>query len=533
MLKSIFCDKFTSPVITFGNGLNAIVGAEDGYNSIGKSTALLLVDFAFGGSDLVTKCDDVIRNIGHIDITITFEFDKVYLFRRSTENPNEVLDLNQDKLIPLFDFSSFLKDKYSITSQYYTFRDCVSGFSRIYRRENYNENRPLDAFPKDNWKNIRKRMLNLFDEYWKIAQLEGNRASEEVRLKDINGAFNSGAVTKITKRQYNSNVAALKRLRLDIDRFKESLEGGFADARAIVDENIASIKHDKDVLLKKKIALESSLNRIKDNLSGVKSKSRQSLDSILTFFPEIEESKIYELDAFHKGITGILKKQLQNEIASISKKITILRGDIDELNDHILSHVGNKEDVLVVFEHYLDLDRLYKELSNQNFFKDQLDLVKSKIKEIKQNINAVIDDALCNIENVINQDMRKYICEMYGKDSISPILNFEENKYTFEQGDDRGTGKAYANMIALDLAIMNNTQLPYLIHDSLLFKNMSVSAIDSLILIYSRFDKQIFISIDEVTKYSQDVQMIIGLAKVVQLDKDNVAFIKKWKEMSQ
>ena len=55
MLTEILCDKFLDGgkergPIRFKRGLNVVLGDEKATNSIGKSTFLLAVDFAFGGS---------------------------------------------------------------------------------------------------------------------------------------------------------------------------------------------------------------------------------------------------------------------------------------------------------------------------------------------------------------------------------------------------------------------------------------------------------------------------------------------------
>lgn len=65
-------------------------------------------------------------------------------------------------------------------------------------------------------------------------------------------------------------------------------------------------------------------------------------------------------------------------------------------------------------------------------------------------------------------------------------------------------------MILLDLAILHLTQLPILIHDSVLFKNIAFDTMDNLINQYNTFiDKQIFIATDAINNYSEPVQEII------------------------
>ena len=79
MLLEIFCDKFVKneqvrPAVKFHKGLNVVLGNKLGANSIGKSTFLLAIDFAFGGSDYVEKATDIEKNIGSHSILFTFEF---------------------------------------------------------------------------------------------------------------------------------------------------------------------------------------------------------------------------------------------------------------------------------------------------------------------------------------------------------------------------------------------------------------------------------------------------------------------------
>ena len=60
------------PPIHFKEGLNVILGKEDGAMSIGKSSSLLAIDFVFGG-DTYIKSDGVRKKVTY-DL-LTFEFD--------------------------------------------------------------------------------------------------------------------------------------------------------------------------------------------------------------------------------------------------------------------------------------------------------------------------------------------------------------------------------------------------------------------------------------------------------------------------
>ncbi|WP_281666404.1 hypothetical protein [Gemella morbillorum] len=69
------------PPIIFKEGLNVVLGKNDGAMSIGKFSALLAIDFMFGG-DTYVKSDGV-KQEGNHSILFAFEFNGIrYYFER-------------------------------------------------------------------------------------------------------------------------------------------------------------------------------------------------------------------------------------------------------------------------------------------------------------------------------------------------------------------------------------------------------------------------------------------------------------------
>ena len=155
MLYEIICDKFVSygkqrePII-FHKGLNIVKGQNNGTNSIGKSTALLAIDFAFGG-DTYAKEQTLINNIGNHIVKFCFKFgDKLYYYSRNTETANKInvcdSNYNIKKTITDNAFQKELFNLYNIDLKDITFRQIVGRFARIYGRENTNEKDPLAIY---------------------------------------------------------------------------------------------------------------------------------------------------------------------------------------------------------------------------------------------------------------------------------------------------------------------------------------------------------------------------------------------------
>lgn len=529
MLKAINCIKLIETPITFQHGFNCVVGADDAQNSIGKSSVLMLIDFAFGGNDFSKKCDDVIRNIGKLDIQMTFEFEKQYTFSRSTDEPDEIYDFENNEPIKLTDFTAFLKDKYLPSNNSISFRDCVSGFSRIYHRNNYDDHKPLSSHPTDSWEKIRKRILRLFDKYWMIEELEQEKSDRTQEAQNIKGTFNSGAVNKITKTQYVKNEEQLQVLTSELEEIKSALKQNVTDIQALVNKRNLELKEQKDRLLDLKLELQLKLSRVDSNLSGNKVRNSKTFQQVLEYFPEINTSRLSEVQNFHKGISSILRNQLKAEKETITSALESAQSEIDQIDKELLETVNSEENAVYLLEKLMEYGRLEKELKQQNLFWSQDTKIKDKIKELRTKISETLTETIVEIETSLNEGMKFYIEKIYSDNPILPKMNFSKTEYKFVHGDDRGTGKGYANMIALDLTFLDRTILPFIIHDSLLFKNMDIPAVEHLMSVYSHFSKQVFISIDEVKKYSEDTREIIQNAMFLKLDNERLAFKEKWK----
>lgn len=532
MLKSISCEKIVETTLIFKSSLNSVVGADDAHNSIGKSSILMLIDFAFGGDDFPTKCDDVIKNIGDFDVGMVFEFDKKYSFIRNTGTSNDVYYLEEQSVLNIEEFRDFLQKKYNIDKYSLSFRECVSGFYRIYQRDNYNDKRPLDNFHKEGWVSIRKRILKLFNEYSTIERLEQDKKAETEHKNDIKGTFNTGAITKINKRIFKQNEDKILELRDLITNIKKSLETNVTDIKSLISKENSALKRNKDSLIEMRVKLETSLSRIEDSLSKTALKNSKNFVQIVEFFPEIDKERLSQVDSFHNGISKIMRSQLNEEKRSIIENINDINKEIQAIDKKLLEIVNSKEESVYMLEKLIELDRLEKSLIQQNNFWEKDEDVKERIRVINLDIKNSLVDSIDKIQKTINEGLGKYINKIYLENPINPVIHILDNDYKFDRGDDRGTGKGFANMISLDLTFLENTCLPNIIHDSLLFKNMDVTSIENLISTYSDFDKQIFISIDEVSKYESKTQGRIKSSQFLKLDKNRVAFGVKWKNKS-
>lgn len=94
-------------------------------------------------------------------------------------------------------------------------------------------------------------------------------------------------------------------------------------------------------------------------------------------------------------------------------------------------------------------------------------------------------------------------------------------KYRYGSPVDDGTGASDKNLILFDLAVLKLTDLPAVIHDSPLIKNIADETVEKILDLYQRFTaKQVFIAFDKDQSYTQRTQKHIEETTVIQLGED-------------
>lgn len=162
-----------------------------------------------------------------------------------------------------------------------------------------------------------------------------------------------------------------------------------------------------------------------------------------------------------------------------------------------------------IYLNNLELIEEIKEVSN---------LLEEKVKDIYEEINLKVNKKIYEINKFIYEDRK------------SPEFKINENSnYTYLSREDRGTGKSYSNLLIFDMVMNELCNIPLLIHDSFLYKNIQNETIEKFIKKYNILNGQSFISIDEIDKYSKSTIQIINKQKVIELTKTNILFTRNWK----
>ena len=529
MWSPVFKEKgLVRPKIEFKEGLNVVLGKEDGENSIGKSSALLAIDFVFGGGTYVVS--DGVKHIGHHTVFFAFEFDgKRYYFARNTETSTDihvcdsVYDLTGE-VWQKADYTNWLMKKYHVDFPGLMFRETISSFFRVYGKENLDERKPLYGNPGDNMQKSIVRLVKLFNRYEEIESYQRTRDAQKDKLSAYREARKHRFVSDLVggKEKYEENLAAIHGLQIELDNLTSE------EVETHTEEDIEKNRM-KSQLRDKKLRIETAIEAKQRRLRLLNVSleyglypTEADLSELQEFFPEANIRKIYEVEAYHRKLATILNEQFEAEKGEVQLEIDSLDAQVEavqkEIND--LGIVGN------ISKEFLDKHAEIKgkidALTQQNSaYLLQKDLQDAK-KKAEDALKKAISDILFDIGQEINNQMKSYNDSLFAEPRKAPRLDFiDYNSYRFETPDDTGTGSNYKGLVVYDLSILKLTALPAIAHDSLILKNISDGSIDGIMKIYAQSKKQIFIAFDKQGAYMPDTRKILIDNTVLQLSDNN------------
>lgn len=530
MLKSISCDKFIElgqprGPIEFHDGLNTILGTSDGTNSIGKSTLLMIIDFVFGGKDYYTKkTKDVIDNVGNHTIKFEFVFDgKSYYFSRSTDNPTFVNicdeNYNVQKTISLDDYCEEIANKYGLSAYDISLREAVGRFFRIYHKDTTNEETPLRAAMQESVNAGIVALLKLFNQY---GQIEAQSKIKDA-AKDEESTFNkakrySQIKSANSKFEYQSNEKLLKQLADEIEKLSNETESGLSELDAVQAQELAEIKNELSPLRRQRTQLLSQIDGLQEDRNSSKKNFKHDYDCLKEFFPNANYKELEDVENFHIKLTEILKKEYKENIDNLQMLLDIVNKKIKEYEEKAKAIKTAPNVSKAILIKFADLNKQVDVLkeANRNYLEGER--LKSVSRQEKAKYEEIVADATAQVQSTINSLMRDLNDRVYQGRKTSPTLEISDSShYTFYTPNDSGTGSQCRGLIIFDLAVLNNTPLPAIVHDSIILKNIEDYALSKLIELYASSAKQVFIAFDRDETYGDDMKQILNNTAVIKL----------------
>jgi hypothetical protein len=537
MLKEIQCPFFSHKKIAFHQGLNIILGDDDAKNSIGKSTALMIIDFAYGGESLLKDDAGAIKALGHHYYNFSFVFEgEPYFFSRSTDISDLVYVCDKDYVrkseLIVESYRKKLKELYRLASVESSFRSIISPFSRIWKKGGLEPDQPFISALKEASGIAINRLVDIFGHSADIAAEKKVIDEQKKRKKLITGSMSAKIIPSINKTQYKANARTISENTVQLVQLKQGFSGALSAYDALFDENLRRLQQRKNELTSTKSELQSKVTRLQREISGITPRLAENIALVAEFFRAVDVERLEQVETFHHKIGNIVKKELKDELAAAQSEESTLTIEIMSLDHQIQTALSDKGMPDDLFKRVFDLKEVTDKATEENKHFDQKSQLVEALKLSGQRMDAIYSNIFLGIQTKINLKLKAFNKVVYGPARNSSELHIKSAKsYSFNSPDDSGTGKSYAGLIGFDLAMLSLTPLPFFIHDSVVYKNIEIPATKKILRILSVIKaKQIFLSFDEAKKYGFEVEQILKKSTVLKLSHNDLLYKKDWRD---
>lgn len=537
MLKEIQCSLFNHAKICFHQGLNIILGEDDAKNSIGKSTALMVIDFVQGGNSFLEDEAGAIKALGRHHYNFSFVFSgHSYFFSRSTDVSDVVYVCDKDYArlseLPVDNYRKKLSELYGLASLESSYRSVVGPFSRIWKKGGLEPDQPFVGAPKESSGTAICRLIDLFGRSADISAEKKVIDGQKARMKLITGSMNERIIPNINKTLYKTNTKTITENSEQIEQLKQGFGGALNAYEALFDENLRRMQLRKNELTNLRNELESKTKRLLREISGITPRLAANIALVAEYFPTVNVERLEQVEAFHQKIGNIVKKELKDELAVTQSEETSLARETMSLEREIQTALESKGMPDDMFKRVFELKEVTDKAINENYYFDQKVQLQDAIKLSSQRLEDIYTNIFLDIEAKINVKLKAFNKVVYGPARNSSELRIKSaSSYSFTSPDDTGTGKSYAGLIGFDTAMLSLTPLPFVIHDSVVYKNVEVAATQRILRILAAIKaKQIFLSFDEARKFGPQTEQRIKKFTALKLGHNDLLYIKDWRD---
>jgi len=547
MLVEVLCDQFISNgkqrgKIEFHPGLNTVLGDDPGSNSIGKTSFLMVLDFVFGGDDYIVKSADLQKEIGSHTVKFGFVFgNEKFFFSRSTDTFKEVTPCDEN-YSPIRDsisdkqYCDFLREKYGLSLEGLSFRNAVSRFIRVYGRETLNEKKPLRTAEKETESDSISSLLRLCDLYSTIKAQQDMADEAKDKRETFSKAKKYSFIKISNEKDLINNTHEIEALQASVNKLISETSSGFKDLDSEKKKAMSELQEHLAKCNDQEAALQSQLTYINSGKKyGGKSRIQKSVRSLQSFFPDININKIEQIEEFHSQLSGILKQEFLDAERKVKTALEYVGAEKKQIEE-AMSEIAKETDLTkTVFSQYAAIDKKIHDLTLANDNYRKLKELKDIEESYKTALSELFLNSITDMELSINKKMQSINDCIYNGERTSPFLHFSSPKaYSFFTPHDSGTGSQYKGLIVFDLAMLELTRLPFIIHDSILLKQIADKPIEKILEQYESSSKQVFIAFDKVSSYSSRTQELLNKTCILRLSPEgNELYGRPWNKIEK
>ena len=421
-------------------------------------------------------------------------------------------------------YGEFLCEKYGLSVEGLTWRGAVARFIRVYKRDTLDEERPLRSAKDEKAADVIKKYMQLFDKYSPVeAQIKQAAAAEDEKeaFRKTTQQYNHVRAAK-TKKEKEANAKRISELEKREKELAENSNKGLLDLDSMQAQQMSALTDQLINYRRQRAQVQTQLNSIRRDMTGQKKGFKRTFSELSRFFPNEDFRTLEEIEHFHQKLAKVLADEFAETEKDLATAYVLLENEIVKIKDQITAIKNIPNVTQAILKEFAEITTELHNLQEANSNFDELEKLKIIAADYAATRDAVIADQLRSIEITVNRAMREISNEIL-KDitHMPPDLKLEKlNKYVFKTPNDGGTGAQYRGLITFDLANMEVAPVPFVVHDSVLLKNIEKAVFAAIVKVYEAekvHGRQVFMSYDTLDSYDEETQRIVKKNAVLEL----------------
>lgn len=428
-------------------------------------------------------------------------------------------------------FTGFVATQYGLEEAGISLRSAVSSFMRIWQRKNADVDHPLRAFAQETQSNGVKRLLQLCGQYRKLEDYVAASDDAKRQLDLFNAAGRYYDFPRAhTISEVKNNLQRIAEMETQRDQAGQRAGLSAKDYTPAQQAAIDEVQSQREPLQRRLSQINRQLNQIRRTKGLDKDLSlTNKFDTLAEFFPTADIAHIDDIEDFHRQIREVLQGQFTKETKELESERERLIHAIDQYSQRLKQLSVAPSASAADIRAYGELDRRIRALYAANkAYEEELALKERKrhaAQELKDNSEAILQQ----VEDSVNEVMERIDGEITSEERTSPKITIHSvDKYSYEIADDSGTGSTQRGLISFDLALLENSLLPAVAHDSMLVQPIEDQSFDGIVRVYARQRKQVFMAIDKISRYSPQTQKTLQDTTFIHLEPGRELFGRSW-----
>ena len=372
-------------------------------------------------------------------------------------------------------------------------------------------------------------MLKLYGRYGEVEQQEKVAAEAEDREDTFKAAQKYEYIPHVkNKTEYKRNKERIITLQALAENLAAKSSDGLLDLDSMQAEKLRELRAKLSSFRRQKTRLQGQLDVIKQSQADSKKTFQRDYDELLYFFPEADAKRLEEVENFHRSLTRILGGEIKDSVVDIEAMIEIVAAEIKRLEEETIRIKKMPNVAMAILDEYAAIKKELQLLIDANEAYDNRERLHTTAQDEKKKLDDLIIAEMAGIDLKLDGIMEEMNSTMYADAMKAPIINVESaTSYTFYTPDDGGTGMRYKGLILFDLAVLQSSNLPFLVHDSVLLLQIENEVVERILDYYSKSEKQIFIAFDKTA--TEKAMEILKKAEVLHLTRGgNELFGRAW-----